>query len=274
MPADKSRLISLTLGDPSVYGNLPPPDTLIRGVTSALGAGASNGYEFTAGAPAARTAVAAACTIPAAPLVADDVFMTHGGCGALELTLFAVANAGDNILVPRPGFSYYGSLASAAGMVVRHYSLRPERRWEADLEEMEALCDGRTRAIVVNNPSNPCGSVYTAEHLRAVLAVAARRRVLVIADEVYEKMASRLPLSLQLLQTVAACARRTHARMHRRCMDRAPSSCRWRRSRRPCRSSRSGAPPRRCSCPDGASAGRYCTTVAARSQASEPRCSR
>jgi tyrosine aminotransferase len=112
LPADKSRLISLTLGDPSVYGNLPPPDTLLRAVAAAAEGGEYNGYALTPGVPAARRAVATAYSTKAAPLMADDVFMAHGGCGALELVIDAVANPGDNILVPSVGFSFYASKAA------------------------------------------------------------------------------------------------------------------------------------------------------------------
>ena len=80
-----------------------------------------------------------------------------------------LADPGQNILLPRPGFSLYGTVAESIGVECRYYDLLPERQWEANLDQLEALADGNTAAIVVNNPSNPCGSVYPAEHLRAIL---------------------------------------------------------------------------------------------------------
>lgn len=68
--------------------------------------------------------------------------------------------------------------------------LQPERNWEVDLEMLEASIDEETAAIVVNNPSNPCGSVYSREHLIAILDVAARNKVPVIADEIYDYFVS------------------------------------------------------------------------------------
>ncbi len=72
------------------------------------------------------------------------------------------------------------------GIDVKEYDLLPEKGWEADLEHMESLVDENTRAIVVNNPSNPCGSVFSDDHLRAILAVAERKRLPIIADEIYD----------------------------------------------------------------------------------------
>ena len=78
------------------------------------------------------------------------------------------------------------------GIVVKHtFPLnQAERSWECDLTHMESLIDSQTAAIIVNNPSNPCGSVYSAEHLRAILAVAERHKVPIIADEIYADFVS------------------------------------------------------------------------------------
>lgn len=70
------------------------------------------------------------------------------------------------------------------------YCVQPERSWEVDLDHLESLIGGDTACIIVNNPSNPCGSVYTALHIRSILEVAQRNRVPVIADEVYADFVS------------------------------------------------------------------------------------
>ena len=69
---------------------------------------------------------------------------------------------------------------------------QPERSWECDVTHMEALIDDQTAAIIINNPSNPCGSVYGPEHLRDILAVAERCKVPIIADEIYADFVSFL----------------------------------------------------------------------------------
>lgn len=72
--------------------------------------------------------------------------------------------------------------------ICRYYNLIPENNWEADLHHLESQIDQNTAAIVLNNPSNPCGSVFSEEHLRNILEIAHRRRVPVIADEIYEQL--------------------------------------------------------------------------------------
>ena len=129
------------------------------------------------------------------------------GCsGALDLCISVLANPGQNILIPRPGFSLYKTLAESMSIHVKHYNLlviilthslrlpgkysfchgfQPEKNWEVDTEHLQSLIDEDTAAIVVNNPSNPCGSVYTAQHIRDVLEVAENYKIPIIADEIY-----------------------------------------------------------------------------------------
>jgi tyrosine aminotransferase len=119
------------------------------------------------------------------PLGAGDVLMAHGASQALSLALGAIANPGANVLLPRPGFPLYQTLCEYYGLEYRHYDLRPGAGWEADLAHIASLADAKTGAIVVCNPSNPCGSAFSAAHLRELLAAAAAAGAVVIADEVY-----------------------------------------------------------------------------------------
>lgn len=182
------ELIPLSLGDPTVYGNLGAPEALTEAVVRAARAKKSNGYGHSAGTPACRAAVAKFMSTPAAPLTADDIILCSGGSGALELAITALANEGDNILVPAPGFPLYQVIAESNGAEVKEYPLLPERGWEIDVEALEKLIDGRTKAIMVNNPSNPCGSLFSDDNLRALLAVAERHRLPIVTDEIYGSM--------------------------------------------------------------------------------------
>lgn len=80
-------------------------------------------------------------------------------------------------------------------------TLQPDRNWEIDTQDLERQIDRDTVAIVVNNPSNPCGSVYTVQHLESVLQVAERQRVPIIADEIYEHLVRRAYSLLSLSKT-------------------------------------------------------------------------
>jgi tyrosine aminotransferase len=111
--------------------------------------------------------------------------LTNGCSGALDISLRALANPGDNILIPTPGFSVYKCILMANSVEAKEYNLVPEKSWEIDLEHLESQIDAKTVAIVVNDPSNPCGSVYSKDHKLKILQIAAQHRKPIIADEVY-----------------------------------------------------------------------------------------
>lgn len=115
--------------------------------------------------------------------------MTSGASQALQLAIAAVSNPGCNILLPQPGFPLYQTLCEYYGVEFRFYSLLPERGWEADIAHIRSLADSRTAAIVICNPSNPCGSVFAEAHLQELLAAAAALKLVVISDEVYADIA-------------------------------------------------------------------------------------
>lgn len=104
----------------------------------------------------------------------------------MDICIATLAGPGQNILCPRPGFSIYRTLAEGFGVEVRNYDLIPENSWEVDLNQLESLIDENTAAIITTNPSNPCGSVFSKEHILDILAIAERHYVPIIADEIYE----------------------------------------------------------------------------------------
>ncbi|RKP27179.1 tyrosine aminotransferase [Syncephalis pseudoplumigaleata] len=185
VPNAAKPVISLALGDPTVFGNLSTHRTSIEAMEEAMQKPQTHGYAPSIGFEVARAAIAAHHSTPEAPLTSGDVVIASGCSGALDLCITALANEGDEILVPQPGFSLYETLATSKGIGCQYYRLRPEQHWEADLEHMATLITPRTRAIVINNPSNPCGSVYTRAHLLDLLAFCERHQLPIIADEIY-----------------------------------------------------------------------------------------
>ena len=184
------RLISLAQGDPTVFGHLLPPGSAVEEVSSAFGAYTYNGYTASAGAPSARAAVASRYSVPDRPaLNVDDVFMTVGCSEALSHAIAALAIDKANMLLPRPGFPLYETLCNRHGVEYKFYDLDGDNGWEINLEHVERLRDENTVAIIVNNPSNPCGAVYSEQHLRAICATCEALRLPIIADEVYEDVA-------------------------------------------------------------------------------------
>ncbi|BGP13322.1 hypothetical protein JCM10213_001491 [Rhodosporidiobolus nylandii] len=185
-------LINLGLGDPSVFGNFPPAPESIAAIEASLKSGRANGYPESVGYPDARQAVAdyfdegeGGNFRP----TAKDIVLTHGASGALEMAISVLADSTKNVLFPKPLFTAYETMSAIAGCEIRYYDLLPEQNWECDLAHLESLIDDNTALVMLNNPSNPCGSNWSEAHLRDIAALMERRRVMVISDEVYAGLA-------------------------------------------------------------------------------------
>lgn len=178
------KFLNLALGDPTAHG-LNPPDVLRNAMHEHLDTNKANGYLPSTGDPKAREAIAKYSARENFPVSADDIIIASGCSGSVELAISAMLNEGDNILVPSPGFPLYQVIIESLGGTAKQYPLDPKKSWECDLAAMEALIDRHTRAILVNNPSNPCGANYSAAHLKAVAALARKHSLPIIADEIY-----------------------------------------------------------------------------------------
>ncbi|KAK4344650.1 hypothetical protein RND71_034826 [Anisodus tanguticus] len=108
------------------------------------------------------------------PVAEDAIFGAvrsakfNGAIQAIEIVMSVLARPGANILLPKPGYSFYEARAACSNVEVRHFDLLPEKGWEVDLESVKALVDDNTIAIVIINPGNPCRNVFTSEHLQEV----------------------------------------------------------------------------------------------------------
>ncbi|XP_078112316.1 tyrosine aminotransferase isoform X1 [Sander vitreus] len=187
-PNPGKPMIALSIGDPTVFGNMPTDIAVLQAMKDAIDCQKYNGYAPSVGYLKSRQAVANFYTCPEAPLEAEDVILTSGCSQAIDLAISVLCNPGDNILVPCPGFSLYKTLAVSMGIKVKLYNLLPEKSWEVDLKHLESLIDERTSCLIVTNPSNPCGSVFSEEHLQKILKVASRHCVPILADEIYSNM--------------------------------------------------------------------------------------
>ncbi|KAE8677804.1 putative aminotransferase TAT2 [Hibiscus syriacus] len=183
---DPRPTIPLGNGDPSQFPCFKTPTTAEEAIVDALHSAKYNGYAPTSGVPSARRAIANYLNrdLPY-KLSADDVHLTSGCLQAIEVALAAITQPGASILLPRPAFTFYESRAAYENLQVRQFDLLPDKGWEVDIDAVEALADENTVAMVVINPGNPCGSVYSYDHLELVAETARKLGILVIADEVY-----------------------------------------------------------------------------------------
>nr|KAJ3422811.1 hypothetical protein HK105_006249 [Polyrhizophydium stewartii] len=188
VPNPDKPMLSLALGDPTTFGNFKLHRSAVDAVKHKLDSYSANGYPPSIGTETARKSLAAKYSRPAAPLTDKDVIIASGCSDALNLSIGVLCNEGQNILLPAPGFSLYETLASSKGIECRFYNLLPERSWEIDVAHLESLIDANTACILINNPSNPCGSVYSKSHLLEILHVAERHDLPIIADEIYADM--------------------------------------------------------------------------------------
>ncbi|KAG5551282.1 hypothetical protein RHGRI_009637 [Rhododendron griersonianum] len=187
---DKRRVISLGMGDPSAYTCFRTADVAEDAVVDALRSQKFNGYSPTVGLPQTRKAISEYLSrdLPY-KLSPDDAFVTSGCTQAIDVALSILARPGMNILLPKPGFPIYELCAAFRNLEVRHYNLLPNSGWEVDLDDVEALADHNTVAMAIINPGNPCGNVYSYQHLKKIAETAKRMKIVVIADEVYGHLA-------------------------------------------------------------------------------------
>jgi alanine-synthesizing transaminase len=177
----------LNIGDPIPFG-FATPAHLVDIVAKASYDGA-NGYVPSPGIQPAREAVAQEWSGRGFPVSADRVLITAGTSEGIELALTALANPGDRVLVPMPTYPLYTAVLAKIGAEPAFYRTDPTRGWIPDLEHLESLVTPRTRALVLIDPNNPTGAVYPTPVRRALLDIAERHGLVILADEVYGDLA-------------------------------------------------------------------------------------
>lgn len=158
-------MINLGLGDPSKANGFDLPPEINQSIIEIIQGEAHNGYTQSTGCPAAREAIAQKFGNAEHPIDPNNVFLAFGCSGALYNAISVLCEVGDRILVPKPGFPLCQPICQNLGIEFQTYRLLPEQGWQIDLENLRSQITPRTRAILVNNPSNPCGSCFSAEHI-------------------------------------------------------------------------------------------------------------
>lgn len=177
-------IIKLNIGNPALFG-FEAPSHLREAIRQHLPD--SDAYCHQQGMAAAREAIAMREIRRGAPQAAPDrVFIGNGVSELIDLALRALLNPGDEVLVPAPDYPLWTASVILNGGVVNHYPCRPENQFAPDPDEIEARITPRTRALVVINPNNPTGAVYSRALLQQLADIATRHRLLLLADEIYD----------------------------------------------------------------------------------------
>lgn len=176
----------LNIGDPNVYDFDTPPE-LIESVINAL-KNDKNGYAPSSGINSAIEAVRYDAETRKNIRNILDVFVTTGAAEAIEVCLTALLNAGDNFLMPNPGYPLYTAIESKLECHNNSYYLDEENNWNPDIQDIKNKVNDRTKAIVLINPNNPTGCLIDREVLEQIVKIAKEYNLVIFADEIYDKL--------------------------------------------------------------------------------------
>ena len=186
MEAAGHRIMKLNIGNPAPFG-FEAPDAILQAMYRHLPH--AQGYSDSQGIYSARTAVSQYYESRGIrDIGVEDVFIGNGVSEMISMVLQALVDDGDEILVPSPDYPLWTGATTLAGGRAVHYRCVEEEGWEPDLEHIESLVTERTKGIVLINPNNPTGAVYSRAVLQGIVDVARRHNLVLMADEIYEKI--------------------------------------------------------------------------------------
>ncbi len=186
LEAQGHRIIKLNIGNPQPFGFETPPEVLVEVVRNLP---TSQGYSDSQGILSARTAVVQNYQERGIDITdVDDVWLGNGVSELIQIALNALLDEGDEVLIPAPDYPLWTAATSLSGGTPVHYLCDEENGWMPMIDDIRAKITDRTKAIVVINPNNPTGAVYSPEILREIADLAAERGLIVMADEIYDKI--------------------------------------------------------------------------------------
>ena len=200
------EITSLNIGNPGLFG-YRTPETMRLAMIENLGQ--SEAYCHQKGIfPAREAVVMQQQGRGVMDVTADDVFMGNGVSECIDLALRALLNSGDEVLVPSPDYPLWSASVSLNHGTPVYYHCRPENNFQPDPDEIRSLLTERTRAIVLINPNNPTGVVYSRELLEEIARIAEQNQVAVFSDEIYDEMlygdAEHIPMATLVHDTLCA----------------------------------------------------------------------
>ena len=186
LEAQGRTLIKLNIGNPGAFG-FRAPEHLQHAIADDMGR--TDPYTHQQGLPLAREAIAAAHARRGMPdALAERVYIGNGVSELIDLSLRALLNPGDEVLVPSPDYPLWSAATILNDGRPVYYRCAPENGFQPDPVEIEALVSSRTRAIVLINPNNPSGASYPRQLLEKIVAIARRHNLLLLVDEIYDQI--------------------------------------------------------------------------------------
>ncbi|MCT1563434.1 pyridoxal phosphate-dependent aminotransferase [Corynebacterium glucuronolyticum] len=187
MELDGHRILKLNTGNPAIFG-FDAPDVIMRDMIAALPH--AQGYSTSKGIlPARRAIVTRYETIPGFPdFDVDDVYIGNGVSELITMITQALLNDGDEVLIPMPDYPLWTAATSLAGGKAVHYLCDEDNEWMPSVEDIRAKVTEKTKAIVVINPNNPTGAVYSRDVLKEIAQIARENGLLILSDEIYDRI--------------------------------------------------------------------------------------
>ncbi|MEX0738411.1 MAG: pyridoxal phosphate-dependent aminotransferase [Pseudohongiella sp.] len=181
-----NRILKLNIGNPAAFG-FEAPEEIIQDVIRNLPN--AQGYSDSKGLFSARKAIMQECQqIGIDGVDIDDIYLGNGVSELIVMAMQALLNNGDEVLVPAPDYPLWTAAVSLGGGNPIHYVCDEQADWFPDISDIEQKITAKTRALVIINPNNPTGSVYSSELLLDIIRVARKHKLIVFADEIYSKI--------------------------------------------------------------------------------------
>jgi alanine-synthesizing transaminase len=186
MEEEGHKIIKLNIGNVGVFGFDPPEEIQLDMIRNLANASA---YSDSKGIFAARKAIMQYCQEKGIQGVTlDDIYTGNGVSELIVMSMNALLNNGDEVLVPAPDYPLWTAAVSLSGGTPVHYLCDESKEWAPDLADLRQKITPRTKAIVVINPNNPTGAIYSKEVLMELTVIAREHGLILFADEIYDKM--------------------------------------------------------------------------------------
>ena len=186
MIANGEKILRLNTGNPAEFG-FTAPDEVIRDLI--MNVRNSEGYSDSKGIFSARKAIMQYCQLKGFPNVdIDDIYIGNGVSEMISMSMQALLDDGDEVLVPMPDYPLWTACVSLAGGNAVHYVCDEKSNWYPDIDDIKSKITSNTKAIVVINPNNPTGSLYPKDVLEQIVDIARQNDLIIFADEIYDRL--------------------------------------------------------------------------------------